>query len=80
MTGLEIVLEYLPIKIKKIINEQKSTILGTKQNRSQMRSEQNRTGPKCAVNKTEPVQNAQNVQRRSEKNDKFIFNKKQIKK
>ena len=24
MTGLEIVLEYLPIKIKKIINEQKS--------------------------------------------------------
>ena len=48
MTGLEIVLEYLPIKIKKIINEQKSTILGTKQNRSQMRSEQNRTGPKCA--------------------------------
>ena len=48
MTGLEIVLEYLPIKIKKIINEQKSTILGTKQNRSQMLSEQNRTGPKCA--------------------------------
>ena len=28
--------------------EQKSTNLGTKQNRSQMCSEQNRTGPKCA--------------------------------
>ncbi len=27
---------------------QNGTILGTKQNRSQMRSEQNRTGPKCA--------------------------------
>ena len=28
---------------------QNGTILGTKQNRSQMRSEQNRTGPKCAL-------------------------------
>ena len=27
---------------------QNGTILGTKQNRFQMRSEQNRTGPKCA--------------------------------
>ena len=41
------ILKIIP-EVSNNINIQNGTSLGTKQNRSQMRSEQNRTGPKCA--------------------------------